>query len=130
MHDAATVREGDGVTHADQPAEQLTELERAELAAATCVQFLDGLGERLTLNEPHGVKRPAIGVSTESIDRHNAGMLEAASDLGFDQKSFAARRLVRSFGTNLLERYLTMQFQVLSHEELSETPAGVQLNRF
>ena len=49
---------------------------------------LDGVLEAVALDEGrHGIERPAVGVPAEAVHRHDAGVLQAAGDLRFQQKA-------------------------------------------
>ena len=47
----------------------------------------DGVLEAVALDEAHGVKRPAVGVAAQAVDRHDTGMLQPAGDLRLQQKA-------------------------------------------
>ena len=54
------------------------------------------------------------------------GMLQPAGDLGLEQKSLAAHRIVGVLLEDLLERHLTMQLGVECDEHRSQASLGVR----
>ena len=95
-------------------------------SAVVGVEPLDGVLEAIAADEPHGVKRPAVGVGAQAVDRDDARMLEPAGDLGLEQESAAALRVIGVRVEDLLERDLAMQLAVESHEDGAEPAAGVR----
>ncbi len=69
----------------------------------------DGLLQAIASDEAHRVKRPAVGVGADTIDRDDARVLETAGDLGFDEKPAAARGVVGKPVVDLLERDLAVE---------------------
>ncbi len=86
----------------------------------------DGGRKFFTANQPHGVKRPAVGVGSPPVHRHDPRMFEVGGDLGLEQESFAAHRAVRVLGSDLLESDLAVQLGVLGHVDLSQSSPGVR----
>jgi hypothetical protein len=48
------------------------------------VKALDGLLETVAADETHGIEGSAVGVVAQTIDRHNAGVFQAAGDFRLD----------------------------------------------
>ena len=53
------------------------------------VKLLDGRLEVVAADEPHGVEGAAVVVGAQAVDRHDAGVLEPAGDLGLDDEAGA-----------------------------------------
>ena len=90
------------------------------------VEAVDGLLERFAADEPHGVVGAAVGVGAQAVDGDDAGVLQAAGDLGLDEEPPAAGRVVGVLLEDLLERDLAVQFAVEGHEDGAEPAAGVR----
>ena len=75
--------------------------------------------EVVPLDETHGIERPAVGVRTQPIDRHDAGMLQSAGDLRLQQKPAAADCVVRVTGLDPLERHLAVELLIPGHEHFA-----------
>ncbi len=127
MQDAAAVGVGDRLADVDESAQQAAELEAGIVGrrpgGPRPVEAVDGLLEAVAADESHRVERPAVGMTPQAVDRHDARMLEAAGDLRLEQKPDAAGRIVREPPPDLLERHLTIELPVLGHRHLAE-PAG------
>ena len=76
--------------------------DRAESLAVVGVKPLDRLLERVALDEPHRVVRPAVGVGAQAIDREHTGVLQPAGDLGLGHEPLAADRVVGMLVEDLL----------------------------
>ena len=120
VEDAATVCVLDGVADVDEPPQQLVQLEQVPagvgLERLVGMKAVDGLLQAVAADKAHGVKRPAIGVSSQSVDRDDAGMLQPAGDLGLQQEPGAARGVVGVVVEDLLERHFPVQLAVERHE--------------
>ena len=90
------------------------------------MEVLDGLLEAVATDEPHGVIRPAVAVGPQAVDRHDAGMLQPAGDLGLDEEPLAAGRVVGVMVEDLLERHLAVQLTVQRHEDRAQAAAGMR----
>ena len=86
----------------------------------------DGFLEAVSPDQPHRVERPAAVVVAEAVDRDDAGVLEAAGDLGFDQESPAACRIVGMAIEDLLEGDLPSQFGVERDVDGPQAPPGMR----
>ena len=84
------------------------------LAALVGVEALDRLLEAVAPDEPHGVVGAAVVVAAQAVDRDDPRMLQAAGDLGLEQESLPAVRVVGVIVEDLLERHLTIQLGVES----------------
>ena len=78
------------------------------------------------LDEPHGVVGPAVGVGAQAVDRDDAGVLQPAGDLGFEQEPLAAGRVVGVVVEDLLEGHLAVQLAVQRHEHRPQPAPGVR----
>ena len=129
MEHAAAVGVVDRVADVDEPPQQLAQLERAAprvLARdASAWKLLDGLLERISLDEPHGVVGPAVGIGAQAVDRHDPGVLEPAGHLGLEEEPLAAGRVVGMMVEDLLEGDLAVQFGIERHEDGAQAAAGV-----
>ena len=99
MEYAAAVRVGDGVTHVDEPAEQLAQSERPLRGKAAgdvgLVKAVDGLLQAVASDEAHGVEGASVGVGAQAVDRHDARMLQAAGDLRLAEEAGLVGRAPR-----------------------------------
>ena len=86
------------------------------------VEAVDGLLELVAADEPHGVIGPAVAVSSQAVDRDDPGMLQPAGDLGLEQETLAAHRVVGVTVQDLLERHLTVQLVIERHEDGARPP--------
>src|SRR5438128_2114671 len=86
---------------------------------------LDGVLETFASDEPHGVKRPAIRVGAEAVDRDNARMFEAGSDPGLQQEPGTAVRPVGIGFLDLLESHFALQHLLQGDRHLAESTLGV-----
>ena len=82
----------------------------------------DGFFEAVAPDKPHRVKRPAVRIAAQAVDRHDSRVLEAAGDLGLDQKAPAARGVVGMPVEDLLERDLAVQLGVERDEDAPRPP--------
>ena len=77
-----------------EPPQQLAQFQRAAAGSIFSVssawKLLDRLLEAVAADEPHGVVGPAVGVGAQAVDRHDAGVLQPAGDLGLEQEPLAA----------------------------------------
>ncbi len=89
------------------------------------VELLDRLLEAVAADEPHRVVRPAAVVGAQTIDRDDAGMFQAAGDLGLDQEPLSAGRVVGVVVEDLLEGNLAIQLAVERDEHGAQTASGV-----
>ena len=126
----AAVRVVDRVADVDEPPQELAQLQRAAAGVAlqrlVGVEAVDGLLEAVAADEPHGVVGPAVGVGAQAVDRDDAGVLQAAGDLGLEQEAGAAGRVVGVAVEDLLERHLAVQLGVERHEDGAQAAAGVR----
>ena len=123
---AAAVGVGDRLADVHEAAQQLAEGDRVEAPAAG-VEGVRGVLEGVAPDEPHGVIRPAALVAAEAVDRHDAGVLQAAGDLGLQEEAAAGGRVVREAALDLLERDAAVQFEVLGDADLPEAALRVRL---
>ena len=81
MDHAAGVGVIDGVADVEEAAEQLAQLQRSAagvvLQRVVAVEVLDGLLERVALDEPHGVIGASAAVGAQAVDRHDARVLQS-----------------------------------------------------
>ena len=121
---AAGVGVIDGVADVEEAAEQLAQAPGSTagvvLQGFVGVEVLDRLLEAVALDEPHGVVRAAAAVGAQAVDRHDAGVLQPAGDLGLQHEPLAADRVVGVLLEDLLERHLAVQLGVERHEHLAQ----------
>ncbi len=84
-----------------------------------------GLLQAVTLDEPHCVVGPAVGVGAQAIDRDDPRVLEAAGDLGLEQEAGSADRVVGVLVEDLLERHLAVQLLIEGDMDDPQSAAGV-----
>ena len=130
MDHAAGVGVIDGVADVEEAAEQLAKLEGSTagvvLQGDVGVELLDRLLEAVALDEPHGVVRAAAAVGAQTVNRHDAGVLEPAGHLGLQHEPLAAHRVVGVLLEDLLERHLAVQLAVERHEHLAQPAPRVR----
>ncbi len=131
MEHAAAVRISDGVADIGEPVEQLPQLECAsrELRRDSGVSSMivpNRLVQAGSLHKPHGIKRPAVVVDAQGVDRHDSRMLESAGDLGLEQEPIAAVGVVGAFGLDLLQGHLALKLGVEGHRDLADASLRVQ----
>ena len=88
------------------------------------VVAIDGFLEALPADEPHRVKRPALVVGAQAVNRHDARMLQPAGDLGLDQETGAADRIVGVLHLDLLERDLAVKLGIDRHVDDADASLG------
>src|SRR5215472_15942882 len=107
MEYAPAVRVLDGVAHVEEPPQQLAQLQRVPAGVLSRrlvgVEALDGLLERVTPDESHGVVRPPPFVGAQAVDRDDSGVLQSSGDLGLEEEALAAGRVVGLRIEDLLE---------------------------
>src|SRR5262249_61163831 len=110
--------------------QQSTQAQRAHGGRLPCllrlVEAVDGLLEAITLDETHDVEGPAVGVVAQAVDRHDAGMLQLAGDLGLQEEPRPALRLIGVPRLDLLEGHLAVEFLIAGHEYLAQAAPGVR----
>jgi hypothetical protein len=90
------------------------------------VKAFDDVLEAFPLDQAHRIEGPAVGVMPQSVDRHDAGMLQPARDLGFDQETRSAVLVVRMALLDFLERHLAIQLVIVRDRNQAQAPLGVQ----
>ena len=109
---------------------QLAQLQRPAagvlLQRLVVVEPVDRLLERVALDEPHGVVRPAVGVGAQAVDGDDAGVLEPAGDLGLGDEPLPADGVVGVLLEDLLERHLAVQLAVERHEDGAQAALGMR----
>src|SRR5262249_1469300 len=68
---------------------------------------------------------PPVRMMAQAVDRHDSGMLEAAGDLRFEQKSRARLILTGVALLDLLQRHLAVQ--LLVHRHRNDTQAALRV---
>ena len=116
----ARVGVADRVAHVHEPPQELAQLQRPAarifLERLVAVEVPDRFLERLTADEPHGVIGPAVAVGAQAVDRHDAGVLQPAGDLGLEHEAAAAGGVVGVRVEDLLDGDLAVQFAVEGDE--------------
>jgi hypothetical protein len=56
-------------------------------------------------------------------------VLQTSGDLGLQQETASALLIITAHSSETLEGYFTVQLLVLSQENLSQTPSGMELER-
>jgi hypothetical protein len=109
-----------------EPAQRKPPLAGVAPGLVRLVEALDGVVEGVALDEAHGVVGPAVGVRPQAVNRDDAGVLQAAGDLGLQQETRPAARVVGVRGLDLLEGHLAVQLLVVGHEDLPQAAPGVR----
>ena len=132
MNDPAAMGIFDRVANVDKSAEQFPQLERSLAGRlrshVDVVERIDRVFETVAVDEPHRVERPAVGICSQAVDRHDARMLELPGHFRFENESRAAARVVGVSRLNLLEGHLAMEFLVFGDEHFAEAALGMFAN--
>ena len=127
---ATRVGVGQSIADVEEPAQQLAELERlldrVGVGAGGVVEAVDGLGQGVAPDEPHGVERAAGRVVAQAVDRDDPGVLELAGDLGLEDEPGPTAAVVGVAVLDLLEGDLAVKFVVQRHRDDAEPAAGVR----
>ena len=130
VKNAAAVRVIDRIADVDKPAQQLAQSQRSAARVAferfIGVEAVDRLLEAISFDEPHGIERAAVGVSSQAVDRHDARMLQPAGDFRFEHEPLAAGRVVGVLLQDLLERHFAMELLIESNEHRPQAAAGMR----
>ncbi len=86
------------------------------------MKLLDRFLEAVAADKPHRVIRTAVIIRAQTVNRHDSGMLEAARDLGLDQKAVSAGRVVGAVVVDLLESDLAVELRVQCDENRAKPP--------
>src|SRR5262249_26236299 len=134
MKHTAAVGVGDSITNVEKATQQPAEFQRIDpcRAESLCSGSLpvrsrtfsappvepgNRMFEIVAAYEAHRVKRPTIGICPKAVDRHNPGMLEAAGNFCFEDKSASAIGIVGMAELNLLESDFAMKFHIFGDED-------------
>ena len=116
---------GHGIADIDEPTQQLAKLQAVE-AGTRLMEPVAGVLEVVALDEPHGIERPTIGIGAQAIHGHDAWMLQAARDFGFQHEPTATGVPVGMLPLDLLECHLAVQFQVLGDKHFAQAAFGMR----
>ncbi len=126
---APSVRIFDCVANIDETTQQRAQFQRAPavvlLQRRIGVEPVDGLFHAVAADEAHRVERPAIAVSAQAVDRHDAGMLEAAGDFGLQHEPLTTHGIVGVLVENLFQRHFPVQFFIQRDEDGAQAAARV-----
>jgi len=129
MQYASAVCERDRLTHVDEPAQQSAKLPGQRVGPRVLlVVRLDGLLEAIPLNEAHGIKRPAVSITAETVDRHDSRMLQPTVNLSLKDETGSEAGFRDLVGSDLLESDLTPELLVTCHEDTPKAPLSVEAN--
>ena len=96
VHDAAAMCIGNRVAGVDEtaqePAENQLPLARPCAPSSPAVEPLDRLFECFSLDQPHRIIRPAVGMPAQAVNRHDPRVLQPPGDPGLPQKPRLADR--------------------------------------
>ena len=70
--------------------------------------------EAVAADEPHRVVWSAVRIPAQGVDGDDAGVFQAAGDLGFAHEAGAAEDVIGELGLDLLERHLAVEFPVVA----------------
>src|SRR5262249_51190537 len=97
-----------------------------QAAPGRVMKSLDGIPQRLTLDETHRVTRLASLISHQAVDRHDARMLQLAGNLGFEQEAAASRRVAGVVVLDAFQGNLAVQFRVERQVNFAGAPLGME----
>jgi len=130
VEDAPAVGVVDRVTDVEEPPQQLQQRQGPLTGIAAfplgSVKLLDGRLEVVAADEPHRVKRAAVVIGPQAVDRHDAGVLEPAGDLGLDDEPSALVLVCSMIELDTLEGDDPMQLLVAGDVDLAESAAVVE----
>ena len=90
---------------------------------ARVVKLADSFLERLAAHQSHGVEQATVRVFAQRVNRHDAGVLEPAGDLGLEQKPRPALPVGRLRSLDQLERDFPIEPAVLGDEHFAQAAA-------
>jgi hypothetical protein len=118
------------VAHIDEPPQHLAQsqasLARVSAGTILIMKPADRILEAFASNKPHGIEWPAVLISPESINRHDAWVFKVSGYLSFDQKPTSAPLIRGILWHNLLERDFSMKFLIFGDEHLTQPAARVR----
>src|SRR5262249_12545352 len=123
------VRVGYRVADVEEPLQEPPQLQGAgagTIVGARRLRAVDGRLQALAADQPHGIIRTAVAVHPQSVDGHDAGVLEPAGDLGLPEEAGTALRVVGVGGADLLEGDLAIELGIPRNEDLAEAAARVR----
>ena len=82
--------------------------------------------ERLSLDEPHDVIRPAGGIAPQTIDGNDSRVLEPSGDLRLENEPRLADRVMGMISLEHLESDLTIELGIDCQKDLAEPAAGMR----
>src|SRR5206468_1077553 len=124
----------------DEPAQQLTQFQRPHARVGALSVWAMEAGDRVLealaavgLDEPHGVGDLVVGLPLHAVDRDDAGMLQPASGLGFEDELGPTSRVAAVAVLDPLQRDRPAQLLVNGDEDLAQAApakgAGVAISR-
>jgi hypothetical protein len=120
----------DGVTDIEKPPQQLQERQVSLAGVAAFllghVKLLDGRLEVVAADEPHRIEGAAVVICPQSVDRHNAGVLEPAGDLGLHDKPGSLVFVCGLVEFDAFERNHPVQLLVAGDVDLTERTTVVE----
>src|SRR5215475_5375822 len=126
MQHSATMRIRNGVADINKAPQKLAERQSPLTTVSLrggCVIARDRVLQAVSSDEAHGIKGTAIGIGPESVNRDDAGMLQASRYLGLQDKAGAALRVIRVRFLNLLEGNFAMKLFVSGQKDLAQAAA-------
>jgi hypothetical protein len=116
MQDAARVGVIDRVADIVEAVKELPQAERPSARVASHglnrVESIDGLLKAVAADEAHGVVRPSVGVSPQTMDGDDSRVLQTSSDFSFHQEPLATDRVIGVLVEDLLEGHFSVQLAV------------------
>jgi hypothetical protein len=83
------------------------------------------IAQTVAFDKAHGIKGTAVEIPPESVDGNDAGMLEPAGDLGFEEKAAAMARVIRMTILKLLKRHFPLKLHIQRDYDLTQAARSV-----
>lgn len=128
MDHSAAVRVADRVAHVEEAGQKLSQRQGTLariLRTARTVKSRNGVLQRLPANEPHGVERAAVGVNSQSVHRHDPGMLQFTGYFCFENEPCTQIGTRGDAFLQLFQRDLSPQPFVLCDKHRANAAASV-----
>jgi hypothetical protein len=121
----AAVRVSYGAAHAHKRLQQIAELQRPiGVAGRQGVIGQDRVVQRSPPNQLHRIERPAVGLDSQLVDRHDVRMLELPRDLGFFVEPRDQLGRLERAGEHFLDGHVAAQERIVSKQHASQAAAG------
>jgi hypothetical protein len=121
MNDASAVRVIDGLTRLKKSPQELSQFPTTLSGSpvTSLMKVIDGLLEAFATDEPHRVVGSAVRRASQTIDGHDAGVLEASGNLRLSNEPVSTGGIVGVAALNLFESDFSAKFEIPRHKDLA-----------